>query len=99
MSRTPQESRARLAAVVQWSRTPDRTARTAAARAAFQERTPDSEPGRFELQVDPELKLPPAQRARMAEAARRAYFIRLGLASGKARRARAAQKAGGDGTP
>jgi hypothetical protein len=81
-------SRARLAAVVQWSKTPDWSARTQAARDGFM--------SRFEDQVDPERRLDPATRARMAEQARRAYFIRLGRLSGKARAAR--KKGGSDAT-
>jgi len=79
---TPEQrrARARMAAYVQWSRTPDRTARTARARTAFMER--------FERQVDPEGIHPPEVRAQMAEAAKRAYFIGLRL--------RGTRKAGGD---
>jgi hypothetical protein len=86
---TPEQrrSRARLAALVQWSRTEDWTARTQAARDGFMRR--------FEDQVDPDRRLDPAQRAKMAEAARRAHFARLGRQSGKAR---AAKKAGDGAT-
>jgi hypothetical protein len=86
---TPEQrrSRARLAAYVQWSRTPDWSARTQAARDGFLRR--------FEDEVDPDRRLEPAQRARMAEMARRAYFSRLGRRSADAR---AARKGGGDGT-
>lgn len=41
---------------------------------------------RFERQVDPNGVLPPAERARRAEAARRAYFTELALRSSQARR-------------
>jgi hypothetical protein len=44
---------------------------------------------RFEREVDPDGLLPPAERARRAEAARRAYFTRLALRSSQARRRRA----------
>lgn len=85
MTRTEQQSWAgRIGAHVQWSREPDRTARTAKARQAFR----DS----FERQVDPDGRLDPATRARMAESARRAHYARLAYASAKARRA----KKGGD---
>ena len=50
---------------------------TAKARATFL--------GRFEDQVDPGKTLPPAERARRAEAAKRAYFTRLALRSSQAR--------------
>lgn len=53
---------------------------TAPARAAFL--------AKFERQVDPESKLPSAERARRAVYARKAHFARLSLASARARRAR-----------
>lgn len=79
---TPEQRvlRARLAAQVRWSRS-DPVAGTAAARAAFDER--------FEREVDPDGSLAPAERARRAKSARRAYYTRLALASARARRARA----------
>jgi hypothetical protein len=40
---------------------------------------------RFEREVDSESKLSPAERARRAEAARKAYFIRLALRSSQVR--------------
>jgi hypothetical protein len=43
---------------------------------------------RFDREVDPDGTLPPAERARRAELARRAYFTRLALESSKARGAR-----------
>jgi hypothetical protein len=86
---TPEQRvlRSRAAAFVQWSREGDRTARTATARAAFLDR--------FERQVDPAGELDPAERARRAAYARRAYFNALAL---KSSRARAARKPGGDGS-
>ena len=50
---------------------------TAAARRAFL--------ARFEDQVDPERVLPERERARRAEAARKAHFARLAYLSAKAR--------------
>lgn len=41
---------------------------------------------RFEHQVDPQGELPPAERARRAEAARRTYFTELALRSSQVRR-------------
>lgn len=73
---------ARAAAYESWAQTEDPIARTAPARAAFR--------SRFERQVDPDGKLAPAERARRAEAARKAYFTRLALASVKARARRRA---------
>ncbi len=74
--------RARLASHASWAQTTDPTARTAPARQAFLDR--------FEREVDPDGILPPADRARMAAHARKAYFTRLALASAKARRKGAA---------
>jgi hypothetical protein len=45
---------------------------------------------RFEDEVDPDRVLPPAERARRVEAARKAYFTKLALQSAKARRQRKA---------
>lgn len=56
---------------------PDAAAHTAPARAAFL--------ARFEREVDPEGTLDPGERARWAEHARKAYFLRLALASAHAR--------------
>lgn len=72
----------RIGAYESWSRTEDRTARTAKARTAAEDR--------FEKQVDPEGKLMPAERAKRAQAARKAHFQRMALASAKARRKKAA---------
>ncbi len=63
-----------------WSRTADRTARTAPARDKFD--------ARFEKEVDPEGVLDPAERMRRAENARKAYFARLALKSAESRRRR-----------
>lgn len=60
-----------------WARTTDRTARTAPGRRAFDER--------FEREVDPDGVLDPAERARRAEHARKAYFLRLSLRSAQSR--------------
>ena len=60
-----------------WSRTADRSARTAPARRAFNDR--------FEREVDPDRALPPDVRARRAEHARKAYFQRLALKSAQSR--------------
>lgn len=79
---------ASLAAHIKWAGCEDRTAATAAARRAFNDR--------FEKQVDPDAKLPPAERARRAESARKAYFARLALKSAQTRRTRAAGAAKAD---
>lgn len=79
---TERSLRATIAAHESWARTPDRAARTANARKAALDR--------FEKQVDPDGILPPAERAKRAEHARKAYFIRLALKSAQARRRRGA---------
>ena len=68
----------RIAAETSWARTDDRAARTAPARKAMLDR--------FEREVDPEGVLAPAERARRAEHARKAYFTRLALKSAQSRR-------------
>lgn len=62
---------------------------TGPARAAFL--------SRFESEVDPQSTLPLPERARRAEYARRAHFLRMALKSAKSRRQRAA-KGAGDGS-
>ncbi|MGP5376395.1 hypothetical protein ACTXM8_10425 [Brachybacterium alimentarium] len=69
---------AKLAAHESWARTPNRSARTAKARAALM--------AKFEHEVDPDGTLPLAERARRAEHARKAYYTRLALKSAKSRR-------------
>ncbi len=64
------------------ARVSDPSAHTAPARRAFNDR--------FQREVDPEGKLPPEERARRAKHLRKAYFLRLALASAKARRKAAA---------
>ena len=68
--------RARLAAHSKWANT-DPVEGTAAARKAALDR--------FEKQVDPDGTLPPAERARRATHARKAYFTKLALKSAQAR--------------
>ena len=68
--------RSRLAAYsLHAKRDPEET--TQAARAAFL--------NRFEREVDPDGSLPPAERARRAQAALRVHMTRLALASSRAR--------------
>jgi hypothetical protein len=62
----------------------DRTTATEPARQALQRK--------FEREVDPEGKLPPAELAIRANHARRAYYARLALKSAKARRKKAENK-------
>jgi len=75
---TPEQRslRARIAAHSKWAKTPDPAAATAAARQAALDR--------FERQVDPDGTMPPAERARRAEHARKAYFAGLALKSARA---------------
>ena len=78
LSPAERSMRGKLAAHSLHSRIADPSAHTAPARQAFLDR--------FEREVDPDGVLPPEQRARRAEHARKAYFTRLALASAKARR-------------
>ena len=70
--------RAKIAAHASWARTSDRASRTAAARQAATDR--------FERQVDPDGVLPPDERARRADSARRAHMLSLAAKSAAARR-------------
>lgn len=51
---------------------------------------------RFEDKVDPDRTLDPAERAKRADHARRAYFAGLALKSAQARRERTERSLGGD---
>ncbi len=68
---------ARMAAHALHAKVSDPSAHTAAARKAFL--------SRFEREVDPDGVLDPQERARRAEHAKKAYFLRLAAASSKAR--------------
>jgi hypothetical protein len=67
----------RKASYSSWARHPNPAERTAKARATFL--------GKFERTVDPEGKLEPALRKRMATQARKAYFAGLALRSSRRR--------------
>ena len=71
---TPAQRRdqARLAAHRRWANCDDRTAATAKARKAANDR--------FEQQIDPDRQLDPAERARRADHARRAHLAAARLA-------------------
>lgn len=69
--------RARMAAYLLHAQVTDPAAHTAPARAAFL--------SRFEREVDPDGILEPQERARRAELAKKAYFIKLARSSSKAR--------------
>jgi len=73
---------ARMAANALHAQVVDATAHTAAARKAFADR--------FEHQVDPDGVLDPAERARRAAHARKAWMLGLALRSAQVRRKRAA---------
>ncbi len=77
---TERSLRAQKAALTRWAHTNSAEASEAARRRQLD---------RFEREVDPDGTLPPAERARRAEHARKAYFLRLALASAKARRKQA----------
>lgn len=83
MSNVPNTNRVllgRAAAYESWSRTTDRTARTANARKAFNDG--------FEQQADPDGRLSPEERARRGALLRKAWFARLAAKSVAARKAR-----------
>ena len=72
MTPAQRKDRARLAAHRRWANCPDRTAATAKARQAANDR--------FETQVDPDRTLEPAERARRADHARKAHMAAVRLA-------------------
>lgn len=78
--RADRRLRGQLAAHASWATTEDPSARTRPAREAFL--------ARFEREVDPEGKLPAAERAKRAQHAHKAHMLRMSLASAKARRER-----------
>ena len=83
MPETPSERtlRMRSNAYLSWAKTADPAKRLRPAWDAFD--------ARFARQVDPDGTLEPADRARRAAAARRAYFLELARKSAKARRKKA----------
>ncbi len=86
LSSSERSLRSRLGALALHARHDSRKT-TAKARAVFL--------SRFEREVDPEGVLPPEERARRAEYAKRAYFSKLALKSAQSRRMRAAARKGG----
>jgi rubrerythrin len=72
--------RARIGAYESWARTPDQATRTWPARKAALHRS--------EREVDPDGVLPPRERAKRAESARKAHMQRLALKSAAARQRR-----------
>ena len=76
--------RARIAAHSKWSQVADRAAATLPARTAFLDR--------FEREVDPEGKLAPDVRARLAASAKSAHFSRMALRSVQSRRRKKASR-------
>lgn len=74
--------RARVAAEASWAKTPDRQARTAAARQAQLDR--------FEKMADPDGTMDPAERAQKAAHLRREHYTRMAYRSSIARSQRAA---------
>ncbi|TDD77704.1 hypothetical protein [Actinomadura rubrisoli] len=79
---TPEQrsQRARLAALTRWSRE-DPTENAVRGQRGLRDK--------FEREVDPDGVLTPPERARRAEAARRAHMVRLAYESAKARARRA----------
>jgi hypothetical protein len=84
LTREQRKLRAQTASHTSWSKTSDRRARTQAASDAFQKQ--------FEDQVDPERKLPEAERKLRAESARKAHYARVAFIASKARTAAAARR-------
>jgi glutamate synthase domain-containing protein 3 len=86
---TPEERklRAEIAAHTSWANTEDRAARTAKARAAFDER--------FYVGIPDDLA--PAEREKRAANARKAYYTQMRLKAATAARKRR-ERNGGDGT-
>ena len=80
MTATPAECRlrAQIHAHKSWASTENRSARTLPARLALLDK--------FEKEVDPDGKLLPAERAKRAENARKAFYATLALKSAQARR-------------
>lgn len=76
---------ASIAAHTSWAHTPNRSARTANARAALD--------AKFEREVDPDGTMPPAERAKRVESLRKAYYGRLALKSAQSRRRAAEERA------
>jgi hypothetical protein len=91
-SLTPAERvlRSRQAAHASWSKTEDRSTRSAPGRRAAD--------ARFARLVDPDGTLPAAERAKRAASARAAFFAEIQFKSLQARRRRAAEKAATDAT-
>lgn len=77
---TPEQrsQNARIAALTRWAHEDP---------AANAERGQDGLTRRFEREVDPDNTLPPAERARRVECARRAHFLKLARLSAQARSA------------
>lgn len=77
---SPAEQRLQRIAAVHssWAKTPDRAARTAPARMAWE--------ARFEKQVDPDGVMTPAARSKAAESARKAFYADMARKSAAARR-------------
>src|SRR5581483_10615550 len=79
--------RGRIGAHASWANTADRAARTQPARDAFHLR--------FEREVDPDGVLDPAERARRAEHAEKAYMARMSLKAAQAKARRKAERKDG----
>jgi len=74
------QSAGRIGAHRKWATTDDRSAATQAAR--------DGLYRRFEDEVDPDRVLPPEERAKRVESARRAHYTRIAMKSAASRRAK-----------
>lgn len=67
------------------------------AREAARVKARESMNRRFAKQVDPDNSLPPAERAKLAENARKAHLLGMSLKASRARRLRKERKAAGEG--
>jgi hypothetical protein len=72
--------RSQIGAHTSWAKTADRSARTAPARKALEEK--------FLREADPDNRLTPVERAKAAENLRKAHYKRMALKSAQARRRR-----------
>ena len=78
LSASQRKLRAEIEAHERWARTADRTAATQAARDALERK--------FDDLVDPDRRLDPATRAKLATNAKSAHFKRLALKAAQARK-------------
>lgn len=81
LSKADRTLRAQIAANTRWGRTTDRSASTEPARRGLR--------AKFELEVDPDGSLDPAERDRRVDSLLMAHMQKMSLAASRARRAKA----------